>query len=50
MNEYKYAALVREIVDGFPPLTAEQKARISILMRGAVPAATDEPESTRNAA
>jgi hypothetical protein len=47
---YKYAALVREIVDGAPPLTAEQKARIAILMRGAVPAAAHEPANASSAA
>jgi hypothetical protein len=40
VSAYKYAALVREIVDGAPPLTAEQKARIAILMRGDAPAAS----------
>ncbi|MEU3168966.1 hypothetical protein [Streptosporangium sp. NPDC006930] len=31
---YKYADLVKKIVDGFPPLTAEQRAKLSILLRG----------------
>ncbi|GGQ11184.1 hypothetical protein [Streptosporangium pseudovulgare] len=49
-SEYKYAALVREIIDGFPPLTAGQKARIAVLLRGAAPAVVEAPESTSDAA
>lgn len=44
MSEYKYAALVREIIDGFPPLTPGQRARIAILLRGVTPAPADETE------
>ncbi|MGW0061376.1 hypothetical protein ACWDTT_15800 [Streptosporangium sandarakinum] len=43
MSEYKYAALVREIVDEAPPLTAGQKARIAVLMRGAAPVVAEAP-------
>ncbi|MGJ6965091.1 hypothetical protein ACSDR0_24590 [Streptosporangium sp. G11] len=50
MSEYQHAALVREIISGFPPLTTEQKARISILLGSAVPAASDELASTSDAA
>ncbi|MFI7610687.1 hypothetical protein ACIBP6_05540 [Nonomuraea terrae] len=50
VSQYKYAALVREIVDSAPPLTAEQKARIAVLMRGATPAAAHEPANTSDAA
>jgi hypothetical protein len=27
-------AYVRELVDGFPPLTAEQRSRLALLLRG----------------
>ncbi|WP_204050317.1 hypothetical protein [Microbispora siamensis] len=46
VSEYRHAALVREIIDGFPPLTAEQKARIAVLLRGSA----QQPAKASNAA
>lgn len=38
---YKHADYVRNLVDTFPPLTTEQRARLSILLRGGVPQTTE---------
>lgn len=39
---YKYADYVRQLVDGFPPLTTEQRAKLAILLRGNAPKTKEE--------
>lgn len=37
MSAYVHAELVKRIVDGFPPLTDEQRAKLAILLRADAP-------------